>query len=80
MTIFERLVQVFESVFEQEVNTGSLTPDSKLREDVGLNSIGFLYMALALEEEFSVKFTNSDFADLVTVNNVIELLQKKGVQ
>ena len=35
------------------------------------------YMALALEEEFGVKFTNGDFLGLVTVADVIACIEGK---
>ncbi|MBO5754883.1 MAG: acyl carrier protein [Clostridia bacterium] len=54
-----------------------ITPESSLREDIGINSIGLLYMAMALEEEFSIRFTNSDFADIATVGDVVKTIEKK---
>ena len=42
-----------------------------------MNSISFLYMAMVLEEKYSIKFANSDFAALTTVKDVIELLESK---
>ena len=77
MNTFERLVKVFKVVFEGEVDTSAITPDSTLKEDVGINSIGMLYMAMALEEEFGIKFTNEDFTEIKTVANVIECIEKK---
>lgn len=77
MNTFERLVKVFNVVFEGEVDTSAITPDSTLKEDVGINSIGMLYMAMALEEEFGIKFTNEDFTEIKTVGNVIECIEKK---
>lgn len=77
MNTFERLVKVFNVVFEGEVDTSAITPDSTLKEDVGINSIGMLYMAMALEEEFGIKFTNEDFTEIKTVANVIECIEKK---
>ncbi len=77
MNTFERLISVFHSVFEGEINTDSVTPQSSLREDIGINSIGMLYMAMALEEEFGMKFTNDDFIGIQTVQNVIDCIEKK---
>lgn len=77
MTIFERLVRVFHAVFEDEVDQSALRPDARLREDIGINSIGMLYMAMAMEEEFGVKFVNEDFPGLITVADVIACLERK---
>ena len=77
MNNYERVVKVFRTVFEDEVDVSVLTPESHLREDAGINSIGMLYMAMALEEEFGIRFTNEDFADIVTVADVIRTIEKK---
>ena len=77
MTTYERLVHVFDAVFEGEIDTSAVTLTSDLRTDVGMNSIGMLYMAMALEEEFGVKFTNDDFTKLSTVADVIACVEGK---
>ncbi len=77
MNTFEKLIEVCTAVFEGEINADGITPESSLREDIGINSIGLLYMAMALEEEFGIKFTNDDFTDITTVNDVIEIIEKK---
>ena len=77
MDTYQRLISVCSAVFEGEINIGSITTDSNLREDLGINSIGLLYMALAVEEEFGIKFVNEDFADIQTVKDVIAVIEKK---
>ena len=78
MTTFDRLIKVFDSVFEGEIDTAGITPDDNLFEDVGMNSIGMLYMAMALEEEFGIKFKNEDFTAIKTVGDVVETIEKKA--
>lgn len=77
MTSFERLKNVCTAVFEGEIDISNVTPESNLRDDIGINSIGILYMALAIEEEFGIKFTNEDFADIATVSDVVAIIDKK---
>lgn len=78
MTTFERLKNVCDSVFEGEIDTANVTMESNLRDDIGINSIGVLYMAMALEEEFDIKFTNDDFVDIATVSDVVAIIEKKA--
>lgn len=75
MTTLERLCAVIERVFEDEVNLEGVTPESDLRADVGLNSIGMLYLAMELENEFGVSFDNSDFGKLQKVSDVIDKVE-----
>lgn len=78
MSTFERLVKVFNVVFEDEVSTEAINMNSDLRKDMGISSIGMLYMAMALEEEFGIKFTNEDLMKLGTVTDVIACIEAKG--
>lgn len=77
MQTLERLIKVFTAVFEDSVDPSTVTPDASLREDVGINSIGLLYMAMAVEEEFGIKFDNEDFAAIHTVADVITCIERK---
>ena len=77
MEILERLIKVFHAVFEDSIDLNAITPESSLREDIGINSIGLLYMAMAVEEEFGIKFTNEDFSGIQTVADVIACIERK---
>ena len=77
MNIYEKLISVCTAVFDGEVDLTAVTADANLREDLGINSIGILYMALAIEEEFGIKFVNEDFAGIQTVQDVVDLVEKK---
>ena len=77
MSTFERLVKVFNTVFEDEVDVSAITDSTDLRKDLGISSIGMLYMAMALEEEFSIKFSNEDLMKLGTVADVIACIEGK---
>ena len=77
MSNFDRLLKVFSEVFEDEISADNITEASSLREDIGINSIGMLYMAMALEEEFAVKFNNEDFIKIKTVRDVLDCIEAK---
>lgn len=77
MEILERLIKVFHAVFEDSIDLNAITPESSLREDIGMNSIGLLYMAMAVEEEFGIKFNNKDFESICTVADVVSCIESK---
>ena len=77
MTTLEKLIAVCNAVFEGEISLEGVTPESNLRDEVGINSVGMLYMAMALEEEFSIKFRNEDFSSIATVQDVIDCIERK---
>lgn len=77
MITVEELKNTFETVFGQGIDISNLSEESDLRKDVGMNSISLLYMAMVLEEKYSIKFNNSDFEKISMVKDVIELVKSK---
>lgn len=53
------------------------TEDSNLTTDIGLNSVGLLYIVIAVEELFNVSFEDVSFDDFKTVKDVIDYLEKE---
>ena len=77
MNTYERLISVCSTVFDGDIDLAAVTENANLRDDLGINSIGILYMALAIEEEFQNKFVNDDFGNIQTVKDVVALIEKK---
>ena len=77
MDTYQRLIKVFQVTFDDTVDVSGVTPELSLREDLGINSIGLLYMAMAVEEEFEIKFKNEDFVAIRTVADVIACIESK---
>lgn len=77
MTTMERLIKVFCAVFEDQLDLENISTETTLLGDLGMTSISLLYMAMATEEEFDVKFRNEDFATLNTVGDVIACIERK---
>ncbi len=75
--IIERMKSVLESVFEGEIDPASVKETDDLRSDLEMNSISMLYMIMGLEEEFEIKFENSDFVQMKTVGDVISCIEGK---
>lgn len=77
MITVEELKTTFETVFGNGIDISNLNEESDLRKDVGMNSISLLYMAMVLEEKYSIKFNNNDFEKISAVKDVIELVKSK---
>lgn len=54
-----------------------ITEDSNLVSDIGLSSIGMLYMILAIEESFSIRFDNVGMNDFTTLRDVVDYIANK---
>ncbi|MBQ8148716.1 MAG: acyl carrier protein [Lachnospiraceae bacterium] len=75
MSTFETLLELVKSVFDGELDVTNITPESRLIEDIGMQSIGMLYMAVAIEEKFGIKFNNDDFAKIKTVKDIVARIE-----
>ena len=53
------------------------TEDSNLVTDLGLNSVGILYVVIAIEEFFSIQFDDVGFNDFKVMGDVINYIEKK---
>ena len=55
----------------------SCTEQSDLRGDLGLTSIGVLYLAISIENDFDIEFGESSFDDFTTVKDVVDYIEEK---
>ena len=61
---------------DDEIDVEEITAESRLKEDVGLSSVAMLYMAVSIENEFEIDLSDANMNDLVTVGDVVELIEK----
>lgn len=61
---------------DDEIDVDEITAESKLKEDVGLSSVAMIYMAVSIENEFEIDLSDANMNDLVTVGDVVELIEK----
>jgi len=73
-----KLKDIFKlAVSNPEIVVDSITGDTNLNTDLGLTSIGVLYMVIAVEEFFAISFDDVSFGDFKTVNDVVEYIYGK---
>jgi len=59
-----------------EIDTAELRPDRPLRRQVDLDSMDWLNFLLGLHDKLKVEIPESDYAHLVTLNDVVVYLVK----
>ncbi len=75
--MYERLLKLItENV--PDANVKDATRESKLFEDLGMDSIGLMMLSMAMEEEFGVKFDEA--IPFETVGDVIDYLEKNATK
>ena len=50
------------------------TEESDLRTDLGLTSIGVLYLAISIEQIFDIVFSDTAFDDFTKVKDVVDYI------
>ena len=64
-----------EELFVQE----DITIDSNLRDDLHIDSVAVIELSLQLESEYNISIKQEELFSVVTVNDIIKLLESKGV-
>ena len=54
-----------------------LEPGANLKDTIGLDSLDFVDLVVAVESNFGVKLVGEDFANVVTLNDFYNLIQNK---
>ncbi len=75
--IFEKLVEIFKIVVNKNVNLELLKEESDIVNDLGINSIGMIYLAIALQEEFKVDISDLTTTSFRKVSDVIDYISKE---
>ena len=64
---------------ELNVQESEIKENTKLKEDLGADSLDLFELVMALEEEFGVEIPSEDLESIVTVGDVITYLKNRGV-
>lgn len=57
--------------------TDGIGDDSSLANDLGLTSIGMLYLVIVIENTFSIQFENVGIEDFKTVGDIVSYIESK---
>ena len=76
--IFEKLKEIMAVAMGSKSEAlEQCNESSALVTDLGLNSVGILYVVIAIEEFFSIQFDDVGFNDFQTVGQVLDYIEKK---
>lgn len=78
--IEEKLREIFKlAVSNPHIAPEDITLDCNLTTDLEMTSMGLLYMVIAVEESFDMRFDDVGLADFKTVGDVVDYIyNKKG--
>ncbi len=75
--ILNQLVPIISLYLPEDVSAEAITKESNLTAELNINSAHLVDIVLDVEDEFDVAFANADMEQLQTVNDAIEIIQKK---
>ncbi len=76
--IMEQLRDIFKlAVSDPQIDPENITLDCNLTTDLGMTSMGLLYLVIAVEESFNIRFDDVGLADFTTVSDVIDYIEGK---
>lgn len=59
------------------VDEEEIKPETKLNDDLGIDSLAAVELALELENEFDIRIEDEELAKLETVQDVIDIIEAK---
>ena len=77
LQIIEKLKEIFKLVVNKKADLSKVNEDSKIVEDLGVNSVGAIYLAIAIEEVFGVDVSDVSFNSFKTMGDVIVYIEER---
>lgn len=62
------------------IEADDITAESRFKEDLEADSLDLFELVMALEEEYGVEIPTEDLEQIATVGDIIDYLQKKGIE
>ena len=75
--IIEKLKEIAELTVQDPAILAKMDEDADLNTDLGLSSVGILYIAIAIEEMFNIRMDDVSFGEFKTVRDVADYIEKK---
>lgn len=75
--IFEKLVQIVSESLEDESIKDRVNMDTNIFTDLNMNSIAMIYIAMAIEDTFSIKINNDDVKNNLTVRDWVNYIKER---
>ena len=75
------MLEVIKEVLAEQLGVEEdITLESKLREDLNIDSLLAVQLSVLLENKYDIDITEEELEKLMTIKDVIDLLEIKGVK
>lgn len=73
--VFEKVKSLF--IEDLGIDESKISMESKLEEDLEIDSLGIVEVVMAFEDEFDIEIDDEELADVATVGQAVNLLHSK---
>lgn len=73
--VFEKVKSLF--IEDLGIDESKISMESKLEEDLEIDSLGIVEVVMAFEDEFDIEIDDEELADVSTVGQAVNLLHSK---
>ena len=75
--IFNKLVEIVAESLEDDSIKERVSMDTNIFTDLNMNSIAMIYIAMAIEDTFSIKINNDDVKNNLTVRDWVNYIKER---
>lgn len=73
--MFEKICELLADKFDADAST--MTMDTKIKEDLGADSLDIVEMIMDVEENFGVKIPDEDAVQMSTIGDIVKYIEEK---
>lgn len=75
--IFETLIQMLKDIMVgYEIDFSMINYDSRLVDDLGMNSISMLLMSISIEDQWGIGISTMDAGKFIKVRDICDYIEK----
>lgn len=72
--ILKKIIEIYKAIIDKDIHEPIIEPSTKIKEELGLNSVGLLYIIVAIEEQFDVVLHDQSIEKFITIGDVIDYI------
>ena len=77
LEILDQLKKIFTLVVNRNMDVSTIKMESKIINDLGISSVGLIYLMVAIEENFDIDMSDATFNSFETVGDVVTYIKNK---
>ena len=77
LEILEDLKKIFTLVINRNADVNNMNLDAKIVQDLGVSSVGLIYLVVAIEEQFGIDMSDVTVNSFETVGDVVNYIKSK---